>query len=223
VPLLENAPNSPPTMIETATLCYDSTFAFGVRPHADSSTLLRIRIGPNPGKDDRITVEGPSGNTLFDRRIAADGEWHDLEIPTVQPGTHTLSVFDQKNTFTLQTPSHLPFVCSGDNTCPGLSPRTYFFVPWGTRSVAVYCPDISLPLILRDPEGRTVTVERNEQKNNLFVIDIPPGMDVRCWSYERFKSWVPLRLLNVPSVFAFSEEGMMVPKEVRTPSVKGRH
>lgn len=212
---LAAAPAAPPAWLETGSYGYDAGFNYAVRPGDGRQVTLQMSIWARENKYDHVVATGPTGATVFDAKIPADGAWHDLVIPAEQPGLYRLSVYDAKNIFRLRVPSALPFACVENNICADLSPRTYFFVPAGVRKVAVYCPDASLPLELRDPQGTVVTVDANERQKSLFVIDIPAGMDNRCWSYARHKSWLPLHFLNVPDVVSFSPDGMLVPAEVK--------
>jgi hypothetical protein len=173
---------------------------------------LKIVINKVAGRTDRVLITDPRGKTVYDQRLEASGAWVDLDIPVETAGNYTLSVTDQKTFFTLQVPANLPFVCTGPYTCPTLSARAYFYVPRGLTKVAVYSPSV-IPILIYDPTGQLVKVERNDQGNKLFLIDIPAGMDGKAWSFARFKAYSPLTLLNAPNAFAFSAQGLMVPEE----------
>jgi len=95
-----------------------------------------------------------------------------------------------------------------------LSSRVWFYVPEGTKKIAIYSTGV-IPIKIMDPGGNEARAEGNEEGKNLFLVDVPSGDDGECWSFQGFKGWEGLRILNCPSVFAWSEEGMMVPKELR--------
>ena len=196
--------------VTTTIFSVSSTFAFAAQ--TPGRVLLKMRVNKVAGRTDHVLVTDPQGKTVFDRRLEATGEWVELDIPTPAAGIYTLAITDQKTFFTLQAPANLPFVCTGAYTCPTLSARAWFFVPRGLQKVAVYSPSV-IPIRIYDPNGKPVTVERNEQGNPLFLIDVPEGMDGKLWSFDRFKAYSGLKLLNAPSVFSFSKEGMMVPED----------
>ena len=201
--------------VETSTFGYTTDFAFAVTAKETTSVKIKILIRDYPGRSDRIIVTDPAGKIVFEKQLPANNTQQELEIPTTTIGNYKLAVIDQKNMFTLQVPSNLPLVCTGPYTSADLNPRTYFYVPAGTKKVSVYCPGV-IPIKIYDPTGKLITVERNEKMKQVFNIDVPAGMDDKCWSFSYFKAWETIRLLNVPNLFAFSPEGMMVPVEVKT-------
>ena len=224
---LSDPPAPPDTSVQTeqkevttGQFGYSAEFKFAP-PAAATRVRIQLRVGSvsGPGKYDRVRVTDPQGSVVFDARIDNTGEWRDLDIPTGARGTYTLSVGDQKNTFWLRVSAHVPFVCSSAYTCTDLSPRSYFFVPRGLTKIAMHSPGV-IPIKLFDPDGKPVTVDRNEHGKNVFLIDVAPGQDGRIWSFSRFKSWQPFRLLNCPNLFAFSPTGLLVPQEVLERSTK---
>lgn len=199
--------------VSTHTFASSANFAFAPPPGVNEVTL-KIFVGKAAGRSDHVVVTDPAGKTVFDRYVEAAGTWSELVIPTATPGTYRLAVTDQKNGFSLQAPASLPFVTTGPFTCPNLSTRAYFYVSKGLKQVAVYSPGV-IPIRIFDPDGKRVTVERNEAGNALFLIDIPEGQDGKAWSFTYFKSYSALKLLNAPNVFAYSPQGMMVPEDAK--------
>lgn len=181
------------------------------------SIRIQILVGAvsGKGKADRVRATDPDSAVVYDERIPNNREWFDVVIPTEVPGIYKLSVTDQKNTFRLRVPENLPFVCSGPLTSTDVSPRIYFYVPEGTKQVAVHSPGV-VPIKIFDLKGDLVTVTRNEQGKNVFLIEVEPGQAGQCWSFSYFKAWQPFRLLNCPNVFAYSPAGMMIPAELRS-------
>jgi len=197
--------------VGTNTFASTASFAFA-RPEGAAAVTLKLTVRKVPGRTDRVQVTDPHGTTVFDQRLEATGEPVELTIPTAAPGLYRMTVTDQKTTFSLQVPADLPFVCTGPYTCPDLSARTYFYVPRGLRQLAVHSPGV-IAITLYDPEGKAVTVARNTQLKQLFVIDVPAGQDGNVWSFARYKSYTGLRLLNAPQCFGYSPAGMLVPED----------
>lgn len=214
VPVSDSVVAGPTRYIQSGPYGGGVTLIFAVSPQQTGRQVIRIYLPGVPGKADKVTVTDPTGKVVLQRTIPAEGRWVDIDIPTATAGQYRFQIFDQKNQYSLETPANLPLVCTGPFTCTALSGRTYFFVPTGTRKAAIYSPGV-IPLKLYDPEGKAVKVDRNERGNALFLIDIPAGQDGKCWSFASFKSWSPIRLLNLPNVFAYSPESMMVPEEIK--------
>lgn len=201
--------------IETQRFGRTATFQFFVPADMDS-VPMEIEVGRVGGREnlsDRVLVTGPDGSEIMDRAFSNVIEgWQAFDIPTSEPGVYSMQVFDRKNTFRLKVPEGLPFVCTDGFTSTDLSKRTYFFVPPGTRRIALHTPGV-IPLKLFDPDGSEINDPRNEERRNLLLIDVPEGQDGRTWSFSQFKAWFPLELLNCPNVFAQSPETLLVPEE----------
>jgi hypothetical protein len=200
--------------VTTHTSASSSSFTFTARPGTERVALNILVQNRGAGRTDRVTAIDPAGKMVFDRRFEGNGQWADLVIPTAAPGNYRLEVTDQKTFFALQASADLPFACTGPFVCPDLSRRAYFYVPRSLRQVAVYNPGV-IPIKIFDPDGKPVTVERNEAGNPLFLIDIPEGQDGKAWSFTGFKGYTPLRLLNAPNAFSYSLQGMMVPEDAK--------
>lgn len=214
IPLRKNVKGPVGPYVMSNTFGVGTHFLFSVQDNTVKQLILKLRVYPRPEKSDHVRIFDPSGKIVFDEFVLADGEWKNLSIAIRATGNYRIAVTDQKNFFTWQVPADLPFACIGDLLSIDLSPRLYFFVPRGQRQVAMYAPS-ALPIKLSDPDGKPVKVERNEKGNSLFVIDIPEGMDGRCWSFTGLKTWTPPRMLNVPNIFAYAPDGMIVPEEAR--------
>ena len=203
------------TTVETQTIGFTSNFQFAVSDKI-TSVPLQIKVNGVSGTDkiDSIKVTGPGGEEVLRSTVANTGEWQELKIPTPAPGTYSLTVTDQKNTFSFLLPDNLPFVCTGPLTSTDLNGRTFFYVPEGTKKIAIYSTGV-IPIKVIDPRGEEVIVDANENGENLFLVDVPSGDSGACWSFRGFKGWEGFRILNCPNAFAWSEDGMMVPEDLQ--------
>jgi hypothetical protein len=182
-------------------------FDFEASPEV-KSLPLKIKVFNKPtAHPDKVQVFNTEGQSIFDQALPANGEERDISISLPKPGRYHLRVFDQKTIFSIQAPDLVPLVTSGF-TSPGLSERLYFYVPKGLRKIALYAPG-AIPLKIWDGSGKPVTY----QGTKLIVVDVPEGQDGRAWSCAGYKSYTPIRCLNVPQSFAFFADTLLVPKE----------
>jgi hypothetical protein len=156
-----------------------------------------------------ITVAAPGGDTVFKKKVEASTPWQTLAIPTKAPGLYRINIYDPKVTYSLKVPKDLPFVLKGGFLSTDLAPKVFFFVPKGLKRFVLYAEG-AIPFDVFDPDG----IRMEDKVNGLAATDMPAGSDGQAWSLSGFKSWVPLRGVNFPSLFAFSPEGMMVPEEL---------
>lgn len=215
VPLADAISELSEETVETNPFGFSSNFEFAV-PKGITTVPLEIIVNTvsGPGKSDRIKVTGPDGKEAFAIELPNTAEWAEIVIPTPAPGTYSMAIIDQKNTFRLRVPRNLPFVGTGPLTSTDLSPRTWFYVPPGTEKIAIHSPGV-IPIEIFDPDGGIVDVTANDEGENVFLVEVRAGESGKCWSFKKFKAWTGFQLLNCPNVFAWSEEGMMVPEELQ--------
>jgi hypothetical protein len=156
---------------------------------------------------EHVSVRTQDGTTVYEERLPADGKGHviDLKVPA---GRYVLHVEDQKATFTVRAPPGTPFVAR-TLTSTDLSPRVYFWVPRGLRQIALYVPAGSGPFQLFDADGRHVEAA----SAGLILATVPAGQDGRAWSFASYKSFEPIRMLNLPQAFAASPAALLVPED----------
>jgi hypothetical protein len=160
----------------------------------------------------RLTVTAPDGKAVFNKTFPVDSPWQTLSIPTPVAGTYKVSIFDPKVTYAIRVPRNLPFVMKGGFLSTGLAPKVYFFVPRNLKQFVIYA-DGAIAFDLYDPNGARL----DNKVNHFIVTETPAGMDGKVWALSGFKGWEPLRGINVPSLFALSPEGVMVPPELQLP------
>jgi hypothetical protein len=190
------------------TMATPATFEFEVK-RGVSEVMFRFRgTSRETAPDTRLTAYDPKGERMFTHTLAKDGKQHELTIATPKPGRYRLEVFDQKAMYTVEFPPGVPLV-TRSFLSTALSPRVYFYVPRGLKRIAMYSPGV-LPLKFEDGDGNSVDYEPAGPQ---IVLDVPEGQDCRVWSLREFKAWSPIKMLNVPQVFSFHPDTMMVPEE----------
>jgi len=182
-----------------------------------TSVEFQIRCGPrkSPAEApyDRVSAFDPDDKRLVYEQITPDGGWHSVVVPTPAPGLYRVLVEDQKLSFSLRLPAHVPFTLHGGFTCSTMSTRAYFYVPKGLTQVALLAHGAG-PIEVRDGNDKLV----GEPANGFIIKAVPPGQDGKVWSVLKYKSYLPLRPLNVPPYFALSPQTLLVPAEVAPPA-----
>jgi hypothetical protein len=64
-----------------------------------------------------------------------------------------------------------------------------------------------VPIEVRDNDGRVVP----QQGDRVLIMDVPAGQDGKVWSLKGYKGWEPIRMLNLPQVFAQSPDALLEP------------
>ena len=182
-------------------------FEFFVPPGANGFPL-GIQTGVH-GPADRITVVDRNGTEVFRKEVPISSELQTIQIDVPASGYYRMTVFDQKRMFSLRVPARLPFVVTGCFNAMVQSPTMYFFVPAGTKRVALNCESVT-PVDVLDGSNRRLPVTGRR----LLCIDVPPGQDGKTWSLRNIKTSQVVRLVNVPSVWSFSPQGLMIPDDV---------
>ncbi|MCM8759651.1 MAG: hypothetical protein NC906_07785, partial [Candidatus Omnitrophica bacterium] len=179
-------------------------------PDGIDKVILKIRVGRrenHPG--DRVIIKSPSGDVLFDSFIPPNGEINDIEVRIEKKGLYSMTVSDQKNTFSIMYPDWLGFVVVDSIVISDWQKRVYFYVPSGTKRLAMYCESV-VPVKIFDGDGKEI----NYQGTKVIVADVPAGQDGKIWMLSHHKLYTPSPVMfNVPMVFGFSKETMMIPAE----------
>ena len=189
-----------------------STAEFEFEASPEMTTLpLRIRVTAKPNaQPDKLTLTRPDGTKVHEQSLPADGAIRDLEIPLKGRGRYRLEIFDQKTTFDLSVPKGVPLILRSF-TSPDLSTRLWFQVPKGLKRLAIACPGV-IPIKLFDADGNAVA----HGGEKFLIVDVPPGQDGRPWSFSGYKSYTPIRFINVPQVMSFFPDTLMVPETLRS-------
>ena len=170
---------------------------------------LKIQVNQRHGNaGDPLTMRNSAGRTVYETTVPPDGKLHDISVPIPSPGRYTLEIYDPKRIVAIQLPLDVPLISRGFISTAN-SPRCYFYVPEGTEKIVMYLEGSALAKF-RDSTGKLVPSE----DHGLTVVPVEASQAGRIWSIESFKAHKPLRALNVPSVFAFSPNTLMYPKEL---------
>lgn len=204
------APRSSSVATEPATaapVLFAGTTEFEIEVPVGVKSLefqLKVQKAPTtPGNT--VIVRRVGGASLFQDIVPADGEAHRLAIPLETPGRYIVRVEDQKTTFFFTPPAGLPCIFR-KFLSPSLSPPVYFLIPKGLRKAAIFAHGAK-PIEIHDADGRLVPT----QGRRVVMFDVPPGQDGRVWSFRNYKGWEPVRMLNLPQVFALSPGALLVP------------
>jgi hypothetical protein len=142
----------------------------------------------------------------------------EMQIPLPHPGRYTIEFRPiSGGGFWFQAVRGLPLTFGPFISEMGApSPRLYFYVPKGLKTLAMYYPQGSAgggAGLVRD--GRDQTVKAIVQDDGKLVTwPVAPGQDGQVWSLEGARSPDTLpRLLNAPNAFAFSPDTLLVPED----------
>ncbi len=165
-----------------------------------------VKVGAHSAGD-VVSATSPDGAPIHNELIPSDGLHHQVSLPTRVPGRYRVHIEDQKALFLFTPPAGIPMALTAI-VSPAPCPPLYFFVPKGQRSLAFFAPS-DTPIQLRDADGRLVPTGTSR----IVQVPVPEGQDGRVWSIGNIKSWVPLRMLNVPHSFALSPDAVLVPED----------
>lgn len=141
----------------------------------------------------------------------------DFSVAIPQAGRYRLVLSQEKNNQArLQVPAGTPLLLRDFRTSkPRPSGKLYFYVPAGQKTIAMYV--LPLPENMRprlwDAAGKPVEFSAHDGGKILFL-EVPAGQDGKVWTIDRIIAPNEgMRMLNVPQVFAFSPEALMVPRD----------
>jgi hypothetical protein len=178
-----------------------------------------------------VQLKDATGKVLFDQKMTANGGWEgikkddslqELAIPLPAAGSYQVIFKTGKNdTYHVQPPRGFLFTLRAFRTSkPMRSPRLYFYVPKGLKTLALYLSD-SLPEIMEahfyDPQGKRVKPATYDDRR-VYLVEIPDGQDGQVWSLDNLVT--PnhsVEMLNAPQAFALSPDALLVPKDALEP------
>lgn len=210
VPLKKDiSPSSEQKYISTHPFWGTHRFRFYVPEGVDELTL-KIKIGKKENYvGNRTIITDPARKIIFDQFIASDGETHDVKIQTEKKGLYSMTVSDQKITFSVMHPDWLPLVVVDSIVISDWQRKVYFYVPTGTKKLVMYCKSV-VPVKIFDGDGKEVMYQGKE----FIVVDVPSGQDNKIWALSHHKLYSPSPVMfTVPKVFGFSKNTMLIPEE----------
>jgi hypothetical protein len=131
-----------------------------------------------------------------------------------------MHIVSQKRPFRFSPPSDAVLTMPGWNNSQGNpTPKLYFFVPPGTKRLAIYTPYIAAgPPRFFNPQGTEVKPDLVDQ-GHLMLVPIVAEHQGQIWSLDRAKCPnAPLEMLNAPAAFAFSPAGLIVAADALSPA-----
>jgi hypothetical protein len=187
-------------------------FRRGLLGYLVSPGPLTARLGLAPSsKPVRISIflrEEP----IFERELHAASDFHELEISLPKAGEYRVEI---SGDFELRMPPETPFVYEASMMRPAwidYSGPHYFYVPRGTAEVIVDA-NPRLSLVVPGHGKRDLTpADRVEGKSHI-VVPVPKGADGQLWHTTSLTRG-QVSLLNVPPLFSFHRQAMLVPREV---------
>jgi hypothetical protein len=169
-----------------------------------------------------IKVMDARGQTIFTREIKGTKEYEkadEFEVPLPSAGRYRIEFCPEAGGgFWFQTRPGVTLAFSSFMSEMGApSPRIYFYVPRGTKKIAMWFPtgdwDKAYTQQVFNPDEEKVPVERHDG-GRLILVKVEPGEDGRAWSLKDVRTPnAPHRMLNVPQAFSFSPETLMVPED----------
>ena len=184
------------------------------------STLPLKLNGNQPVK---VRLQNADGKIIFEKEIESGGEnwrteWQEVEVPMPAAGKYQLSLLALKNDLVrLQAPQGINLVLQSFRTSkPFRSPRLYFYVPKGLKTLAIYQP-LPLPAIMEfrfyDADGNKVAPETHDNRQ-VYLVKIPEGQDGKVWSLDNIVAPnQTIEMLNAPQTFSLYPNTLLVPQD----------
>ncbi|MEO6906638.1 MAG: DUF4838 domain-containing protein [Abditibacteriaceae bacterium] len=169
--------------------------------------------------DKTITLIDSSGKAVWHTDVKGlKNSEQDTKFNIPLPGAGRYTIQIRAAAFYFQTLKGLEMVFPNFIAEMGApSPRVYFYVPSGLRTIAMYIPagDFggSAPQIWFDPNGKQVPV-KSYDGGTLVIAIVPEEQDGKAWSMVSVRTPnAPFRMLNVPNFFSLSPDTLMVPQD----------
>jgi hypothetical protein len=169
----------------------------------------------------KVNVVDDKAKNIYQHAITGIKEYEkseEMPIPIPHPGRYTIQFRPiAGGGFWFQTARGVPLTFGRFISEMGApSPRLYFYVPKGLKTIAMYYPDAlggGGAGTVKNAQGDVVPLERHDG-GKLVTATVAPGQDGTVWSLEGSRSPnAPHRMLNVPEAFAFSPETLLVPAD----------
>ncbi len=161
-----------------------------------------------------ITVKDDTGKTVQETKVAGTENWatesKEVTLTVPKPGCYTITL-ENPNGFRFIAPAKVRLTITVPFLAQQHTGRLYVYVPKGIRRIAVACPQ-DLPPNVWDAAG-TLTKAASYDGGALIAIDVPEGQDGKVWSLTIRAPDFPVHLLNIPEVFAFFPDTLMVPQD----------
>ncbi|HVF11382.1 MAG TPA: DUF4838 domain-containing protein [Abditibacteriaceae bacterium] len=185
------------------------------------ANLKRLPLRVSLYYDNTVTVVDANGKAIFTRKIKGIKEYEkneEFEVPLPGAGRYVIQFRPVAGGgFRFQTLAGLSLVMRSFISEMGApSPRLYFYVPRGLKTIAMWYPTGPLgstPVTVLDATGEEVKLDMRDG-GRMLLIAVPPGQDAKVWSLQGSRSPnAPHRMLNVPAAFSFSPDTLMVPAD----------
>jgi hypothetical protein len=198
------------------------TTVFELEAKPGQSTLpLQINGNVN------IELRDARGKLVFEKAIKMFGDVKSfitndtplrIDIPLPEPERYQLTLKTGKNDLIhLIEPRGFLFTTQSLRTSKPLrSPRLYFYVPKGLKTLAMYLTN-SLPEIMEarfyDPQGQKIKPVTYDERR-VYLVEIPAGQDGKVWSLDNLVTPnYTVEMLNAPQAFALSPDALLVPQD----------
>lgn len=137
-----------------------------------------------------------------------------ISLPIAHPGFYTVEILPRAGSFMIQTPAGTPMVFSTFLIDQGSRlDRLYFFVPAGTKQVALTVPYTNLIPDVLDHDGKLVKCQLQQDGGKTMVLDVPHGQDGKVWSLEGVANPnAYFQMLSVPQWFSLRPDTMLAPE-----------
>lgn len=169
----------------------------------------------------KVDVLDRNNKVVFESTVTSTPQWREstgqVQIKVPLPGHYLIRLRNQGNSIRVQAPPKVRLLFRTFLTNNGgPSPRLYFYVPVGLKTLAISQYTSALPH-LYGPDGKEVTLEMHDN-GLLLLAKVPAGQDGKVWALEEIRAPNgPLYLLNAPHVFSFFPDTLMVPTDALKP------
>jgi len=165
---------------------------------------IQMSVADSEGKVvQNATIEGSAG------WLEAPGE---IGVITPKPGRYSLKLRSEKiSSIRVQAPAKVPFVFKAFVSQP-YTPRLYVYIPKGLNRIAIAGVTEGVPVQFWNADGHE-EIPTAYDNGRLITVDVPHGQDGKVWSLRFRSPNYPLKMLNIPDVFAFFPNTLMVPRD----------
>ena len=178
---------------------------------------LRIRsretLDPNqPIFISLVDTHDPEGEASSKHEVAADMEWHTLELKAGESSIYSIEVTDLAGTCEIEWPKEAPvFIPAGEGKSTTISNvyDAWFFVPSGVEVIGGYSDQASGRIT--DIEGNVLFDFKEHPSAEYFSVPVPPSDKGRFFKIEDARD--KKLLLTVPPYLARRPSELGVPEE----------
>jgi hypothetical protein len=164
--------------------------------------------------DARYTLRASDGETTITQaRLPLDGKPHRLTLKVPQPGLYWFDFDDSAAGWRIAAdparPVTIPLRRDRAASHQGHMPRTWFYVPKGTKQIHYYWS--GGPHQVAGPDGKPLAQVKTT--GEFVTIPVPPGADGHPWSLTQL-ALGHLWFFNCPNALAASPSALLLPREV---------